>query len=102
MVKVKYIIILLVLGLFLTGAQSFAVVAKFGTVTGASTSPDKILKVAGVVSKIQGNVLYLNNGEKYSLSGIKVEYSKGKPVSRTHKMAEMFFINGVLKEVTIR
>ncbi len=102
MVKVKCVIFLLVLGLFLTGAQSYAVVATYGTATGSSASSAKILKVAGIVSKVQNNVLYLSHGEKYSLSGVTVIYSKGQPVSRSHKMAEMFFINGVLKEVTIR
>jgi hypothetical protein len=102
MLKFKYIIILAVLAFILTGTQSFALVAKSGTAAGASPSQTKILKVAGVVSKIQGNVLYLESGNQYNLSGVKVSYSKGTPVSRTRKMAEMFFINGVLKEVTIR
>lgn len=102
MLKLKYIILSAVLVLFLTGTQSFALMATSGESAGASPSQTKILKVAGIVSKIQGNVLYLESGNQYSLNGVKVSYSRGKTASGSKKIADMFFINGTLKEVTIR
>lgn len=102
MLKLKYIVVAAVLVFFLAGTQSFALMATSGTAAGASPSQTKILKVAGIVSKIKGNVLYLESGKQYSLNGVKVLYSKGKTASKSKKMADMFFMNGTLKEVTIR
>lgn len=101
----KYICIIVsivLMSFFLIGAESFALTSVPGTPAASSPSRTKALKVAGVVSKIQNDTLYLENGKRYSLKGVKIEYGKGKPVSRNKKMAEMFFIDGVLKEVTIR
>jgi len=101
--KYIYIVVSVVLmSFFLIGTESLAVTPMSGTPAASSPSQTKVLKVAGIVSKIQDNTLYLENGKKYSLKGVKIEYGKGKSVSRGKKMAEMFFINGVLKEVTIR
>ena len=98
-----YIVVSIVLmSFFLIGTESFAVTPEPGTPVASSPSQTKVLKVAGIVSKIQNDTLYLENGKKYSLKGVKIEYGKGKRVSQSKKMAEMFFINGVLKEVTIR
>jgi len=98
-----YIVVSIVLmSFFLIGTESFAVTPMSGTPAASSPSQTKALKVAGIVSKIQNDTLYLENGKRYDLRGVKIEYSKGKPVSRGKKIAEMFFINGVLKEVTIR
>jgi hypothetical protein len=104
MMKLKSISILAVFALLFLGTSSFAVVAqKSGTGTGLSPSQTEILKVTGVVKKIEKNVLYLENGTKYDLNGVKATYSKGRPVSPSKKrIAEMFFVDGVLKEVTIR
>jgi hypothetical protein len=106
MLKFKYIVALLVLFIFFTAYPIQAVVSTGGSTggstAGALTGQPAMMKVVGVVNKIENNILYLQSGQKYSLSGVKVEYSKGKPISRRKKMADMFFVNGALKEVTIR
>lgn len=105
MLKFKYIMLSVLFILFISYPVQ-AVVSTGESTGGASsgvvTSQPEILKVAGVVDKIENNILYLQSGQKYSLDGVRVEYSKGKPVSRSKKMADMFFVNGQLKEVTIR
>jgi hypothetical protein len=65
------------------------------------TAPTKILKVVGIVAKITNDTLYLENKKKYDLRNVKVTYNKGKRFSENKKTAEMFFVNGVLKEVVI-
>ncbi len=105
MLHFKYIFIavsIVLISFFLIGTESLAVTPAPGTPVASSPSQTKILKVTGIVSKIQNNTLYLESGKSYSLKGVKIEYGKGKPVFQGKKMAEMFFINGVLKEVTIR
>lgn len=105
MLHSKYICVavsILLISFFVIGTESFAVTPGPGTPAASSPSQTKVLKVSGVVSKIQNNTLYLENGKSYSLKGVKIEHGKGKPVLQGKKMAEMFFINGVLKEVTIR
>lgn len=105
MLHFKYIsmvVSIVLMSFFLIGTESFAVTPEAGTPAASSPSQTKVLKVAGIVSKIQNDTLYLENGKRYGLKGVKIEYGKGKPVSRGKKMAEMVFINGVLKEVTIR
>jgi len=106
MLKLKYIVALSVLFILFTIYPIQAVVSTGGSTGGATpgklTGQPEILRVVGVVKKIENNTLYMQSGQKYSLNGVRVEYSKGKPISRTKKMADMFFINGVLKEVTIR
>jgi|SRR5208283_6039643 len=69
--------------------------------TAQPTQP-KVLKVVGVVVKISGNTLYLENNKKYDLSNVKVTYNKGKKIAKSKKIAEMFFVNNVLKEVSIK
>ena len=69
--------------------------------TVSSPSQDKILKVVGFVAKISNNTLYLTNKKKYNLRRVKVTYNKGKKSPVNKKTAEMFFVNGVLKEVAI-
>jgi hypothetical protein len=80
-----------------------------GAVTGnlpAVTAPSrvKMLKVTGVVKKIQNNILYLENNKGYNLSNVKITeaYDRNSRISEKKRMAEMLFINGTLKEVTIR
>lgn len=105
MLKFKYIILSVLLILFIAYPIQ-AEVSTGGSTGGASSGPltsqPEILKVAGVVKKIENNTLYLQSGKKYSLNGVRVEYSKGKAVSGSKKIADMFFMNGKLKEVTIR
>ncbi len=101
--KYIYMIVSIVLiSFFLISSEGFAVTPAPGTPAASSRSQTKVLKATGIISKIQNNTLYLENGKTYSLKGVKIQYGKGKPVLSGKKMAEMFFINGALKEVTIR
>ncbi|OQB54209.1 MAG: hypothetical protein BWX99_02186 [Deltaproteobacteria bacterium ADurb.Bin151] len=106
MLRFKYIVVLSILFILFTAYPIQAVVSTGGSTGGSAagelTGQPAIMKFVGVVDKIENNTLYLQSGQKYSLNGVKVEYSKGKPISRSKKMADMFFVNGVLKEVTIR
>jgi hypothetical protein len=74
--------------------------------SGASTGHAKVKKVTGVVKKIDGNTLLLENKQKYSLKGVKVvDLSAGAAkgnVTANQKLAEMTFINDRLTEVVLR
>lgn len=101
--KYTYIVVSIVLmSFFLISSESFAATPAPGTPAVSSPSRTKMLKAASPVTKIENNTLYLDNGKKYGLHGVKIEYSKSKPLSAKKKIAEMVFINGSLKEVTIR
>jgi len=112
MLKQK-IIILIMIGIFvLCSCPGYALTpAKMDTSkrekTATPRNAKKIVKIAGVVKKIDGRFLYLVNEQKYSLSGVKVVDYSGKTKSdegpsRIRKIAEMTFIDGTLKEVVIR
>ncbi|MEE9911464.1 MAG: hypothetical protein K4571_07040 [Deltaproteobacteria bacterium] len=110
MLKLKWFITLPVLFILFAGVpiQAEVFVGESSSSPSASrnasqaASQKKIMKFVGVVKKIEKNTLYMQSGKKYKLNGVKVEYAKGKPLSRNKKMAEMYFVNGILKEVTIR
>jgi len=53
------------------------------------------------VAKITDGTLYLKNNKSYNLRNVKVIYNKGKRISENKRTADMFFVNGVLKEVII-
>lgn len=69
--------------------------------SGASSSTVEILKTVGIIKMIKGDTLYLENNQKYNLSSAKVKYDPGKPKPGKKRKAEMYFVNDVLKEVTI-
>ncbi|MGB5217828.1 MAG: hypothetical protein WBN66_05980 [Smithella sp.] len=77
--------------------------------TSSSAGPDeasspataKILKTVGIVKTITGTTLYLENNKKYDLRDVKVTQYSGKAIPNKKKKANMLFVNGVLKEVTI-
>ncbi len=103
MLQFRYILILAVITFFLIVSLGQAVTSDDGAALPDSPSSTKILKTTGVVKAIKGNVLYLENNKKYDLRNVKVTQSKViKSVSTKKRIAEMFFINGVLKEVVIR
>jgi hypothetical protein len=54
--------------------------------------------------KIQNNIVYLENNKGYNLSNVKITeaYDRNSRISEKKRMAEMLFINGTLREVTIR
>jgi hypothetical protein len=64
----------------------------------------QVTKSSLFVKRIANNVLYLeNNKMSYDLSGVNVIDLTGKGrVSEKKKLAELMFVNGVLKEVILR
>ena len=102
MSKYKFVTGLVVLLIFASVSFSIALTSTSKELnTASSPSTTKILKVVGVVKMITSTTLYLENNKQYNLSNVKVIYNKGKINSKKKQKAEMFFVNDVLKEVTI-
>lgn len=101
MSKYRLVTSLVALIIFASVSFSIALMSSDGSNTVSSPSPTKILKVVGIVAKITGDTLYLENNKQYDLRNVKVTYNKGKRISEKKKTAEMFFVNDVLKEVVI-
>jgi len=102
MSKYRFVTGLVVLLIFASVSFSIAFTSTSnGLNTASSTSTTKILKVVGIVKMITSTTLYLENNKQYNLSNVKVRYNKGKINSKKKQKAEMFFVNDVLKEVTI-
>jgi translation elongation factor P/translation initiation factor 5A len=71
--------------------------------TSTSRSEKRIKKVAATLKKIEDHTLYLNNNQTYDLRGVKVfDFTGGGRFAKEKTIVEMTFINGKLKEVTIR
>lgn len=70
---------------------------------GKDTTPSttKILKVVGLVKMVTATTLFLENKKQYSLTHVKVMDNTIKVIPGKKKKAEMIFVNGVLKEVSI-
>ena len=102
MSKYRFVTGLVVLLIFASVSFSIALTSTSKELnTPSSTSTTKILKVVGIVKMITNTTLYLDNNKQYNLSNVKVTYNKGKINSKKKQKAEMFFVNDVLKEVTI-
>ena len=102
MSKYKFVIGLVVLLIFASVSFSIALTNTSKELNRASsTSTTKILKVAVIVKMITSTTLYLENNKQYNLSNVKVRYNKSKINSKKKQKAQMFFVNDVLKEVTI-
>lgn len=74
--------------------------------SGAVTGQAKVQKITGVIKKMDGDTLLLENKRKYSLTGVKVvdlgvSAPRGK-VPATRRLAEMTFVNNRLTEVVLR
>lgn len=68
-----------------------------------SGNETQVKKSSQFVKKIANNVLYLENNESYDLSGVNVIDLTGKSrVSANKILADLTFVNGVLKEVILR
>lgn len=67
----------------------------------SSPSTAKILKVVGLVKMVTATTLYLENKKQYSLTYVKVMDNTSKFIPGKKKKAQMIFVNGVLKEVSI-
>ena len=75
--------------------------------SGAVTGQAKVRKVTGVIKKMYGDTLLLENKRKYSLTGVKVvdlgvRSAPGVKVPADRKLAEMTFVNDRLTEVVLR
>jgi hypothetical protein len=102
MSKYKFVTGLVVLIIFASVSFSIALTSTSEELNAASSpSTTKILKVVGIVKMITGTTLYLENNKQYNLSNVKVTYNKSKIISKKKQKAEMFFVNDVVKEVTI-
>jgi len=106
MLKYRFVTGLVVLLIFASVSFSIALMLSDESKSNRVYSPPptaqtKMLKVVVIVAKITNDTLYLENKKKYDLRNVKVTYNKGKSFSETKKTAEMFFVDGVLKEVVI-
>ncbi|MFH1080967.1 MAG: hypothetical protein V1766_12045 [Pseudomonadota bacterium] len=105
MLKCKMAIMAVISSIFLVVSLGQAVTATRGSVTGSSTSSQsRMMKVIGFISKMENNVLYLENNQRYDLRNVSVTdlSGSGNRVSTKKRTAEMLFVNGVLREVVIR
>ncbi len=108
MSKYRFVIGLVVLLIFASVSFSIASMAltpssgESKVSSTAQPAQTKMLKVVVVVAKITNDTLYLENNKKYDLRNVKVTYNKGKSFSGNKTTAEMFFVNGILKEVVIK
>jgi hypothetical protein len=68
-----------------------------------SSKQHQVTKSSQFVKRIANNVLYLEDKKSYDLKNVKVMDLTGKSrVSEKKKLAELMFVNGVLKEVVLR
>ena len=88
-------------------AVTSGTVSKAPQKSGSVTSHVKVKKVTGVIKKMDGDTLLLENKRKYSLKGVKIidlsgRSVRGGKVPASQKLAEMTFINDRLTEVVLR
>ena len=116
MMKLSMIGIGIIAGIFLTTSASLAVTAVKNSnispapssgnrsVTSSASSPAKIFKTTVIVTKLESSTLYAVNGQKYDLRGAKVNnyITSRKNKADKNMIAELTYVNDVLKEVTIR
>jgi hypothetical protein len=116
MMKFRFIVIGIILVIFLTTSASLAATAvnksggspapSSGNKSGVRTasSPVKLFKMSVIVTKLESSTLYAANGKKYDLRGAKVNNYTASRKNKTDKniIAELSYVNDVLKEVTIR
>ena len=105
MMKFRLIVIGIISVIFFTASASLAVTAIKGSGS-ASSAPSsvKIFKVTVIVTKLESSTLYASNGQKYDLHNVKVNNYTASRKNKTDKnmIAELTYVNNVLKEVTIR
>lgn len=63
-----------------------------------------VKKTAVVIKQIKNDVLFTKNGDRYDLSGVKIRDFSGIKKVGAHegRLAELTFVNNVLKEIIIR
>jgi hypothetical protein len=105
MIKFRLIVIGVISVVFFTTSASLAVMAIKGSGS-ASSAPSsvKLFKTTVIVTKLESSTLYAVNGQKYDLHNVKVNNYTASRKNKTDKnmIAELTYVNNVLKEVTIR
>jgi hypothetical protein len=70
---------------------------------GDSAAAVKVKKAAGVIKILDESKLVLQDGRKFSLSGVKVIESRGKTKAKADgRVADMMFVNDRLVEVVVK
>jgi len=102
--KVAYALIISFLFVFsVTDVGARMATSAVGGQGAPSGNQTQVTKSSQFVKKIANNVLYLEGNKSYDLEGVKVIDLTGKGrVSDKKKLADMTFVNGVLKEVILR
>lgn len=102
----KILYALIISFLFVFSIPDAGALTATGAVGGQGAPPanqTQVSKSSQFVKKIANNVLYLEGNKSYDLDGVKVIDLTGKTrVSANKKLADMTFVNGVLKEVILR
>ena len=88
-------------------AVTLRTVEKAPQQSGSVTGQVKVTKVTGVIKKMDGNTLLLENKQEYSLKGVtvvdlSVRSAPGGKVRANQTLVEMTFINDRLTEVVLR
>lgn len=101
----KILYVLIISFLFLFSVTDAGARMETGAVSGTGAQPSnqtQFSKSSQLVKTIANNVLYLENGGSYDLNGVNVTDLTGTSrVSAKKIMADLTFINGVLKEVVL-
>ncbi len=102
--KILYALIISFLFIF-SVADAGALMAT--SMTGGKGAPSgkqtQVTKSSQFVKTIANNVLYLEGNKSYDLKDVNVIDLTGKSrISDKKKLAELMFVNGVLKEVILR
>ncbi len=102
----KMVYALIISFLFVFSVGDAGALTATGVVGGKGAPPanqTQVTKSSQFVKKIANNVLYLEGNKSYDLDGVNVIDLTGKGrVSANKKLADMTFVNGVLKEVILR
>jgi hypothetical protein len=102
--KMVYALIISFLFVFFIGDAGARMATSAGG--GKEVSPANkslVTKSSQFVKRIANNVLYLENNKSYDLNGVNMIDLTGKRrVSDNKKLADMTFVNGILKEVILR
>ena len=102
--KILYALIISFLFVFsIPDAGARTAIGEGGGQGAPPTNKTQVSKSSQFVKKIANNVLYLEGNKSYDLDGVNVIDLTGKTrVSAKKKLADMTFVNGVLKEVILR
>ena len=102
--KMAYALIISFLFVFSVGdAGALTATGVVGVKGAPPANQTQVTKSSQFVKRIANNVLYLEGSKSYDLTGVNVIDLTGKSrVSDKKKLAELMFVNGVLKEVILR